>query len=158
MSSKEAYIIAGANGSGKTTFARTFLPEYADCPNFVNADLIAQGLSPFTPRTAAIKAGKLVLIEIREYAKRGLNFGFETTLAGRSHVRILSGLKKSGYRLNLFYLWLPSPDLAIKRISNRVAEGGHDVPQVDVRRRFTFKPAQLFPTLRTAAGHVDVVR
>ena len=84
MKSKSVYIIAGPNGSGKTTFARLFLPDYANCPNFVNADLIAQGLSPFRPTTAVIKAGKLVLGQIHEYASRGVDFAFETTLSGKS--------------------------------------------------------------------------
>lgn len=134
---KAVYIIAGPNGSGKTTFARMFLPEYVKCPNFVNADLIAQGLAPFGPRSAAIKAGKLVLKEIHEYAVRGVDFAFETTLSGRSYARVLSGLKAKGYMLHLFFLWIPGPELAIARIEDRVAEGGHHIPAEDVRRRFT---------------------
>jgi len=133
---KNVYIIAGPNGSGKTTFARMFLPDYVKCPNFVNADLIAQGLAPFGPGTAAIKAGKLVLQQIYEFAQRGVDFAFETTLSGKSYMRILSGLKKKGYSLHLFFLWVPSPELAIARIKERVAEGGHHVPAEDVRRRF----------------------
>jgi len=136
MKNKAVYIIAGPNGSGKTTFARMFLPDYANCPNFVNADLIAQGLAPFGPRAAAIKAGKLVLQQIHEYAKRGVDFAFETTLSGKSYARLLNDLKKNGYALHLFFLWLPSPELAIARIKDRVAEGGHNVPAEDVRRRF----------------------
>jgi predicted ABC-type ATPase len=133
---KSAYVIAGSNGSGKTTFARLFLPDYAKCRNFVNADLIAQGLAPFDPRAASVKAGKLVLGQIADYARRGEDFAFETTLAGRSHVRILRRLKSSGYVLHLFFLWMPDPRLALARIRERVVEGGHDVPAEDVRRRF----------------------
>ncbi len=133
---KNVYIIAGPNGSGKTTFARMFLPEYVRCPNFVNADLIATGLSPFAPDRAAIRAGKLVLEQIRAFADHGVDFAFETTLAGRSYARLLDGMKKRGYALHLFFLWIPQPGLAIARIRQRVAEGGHSVPAADVRRRF----------------------
>ncbi|MCX5696818.1 MAG: zeta toxin family protein [Candidatus Omnitrophica bacterium] len=136
MKNKAVYIIAGPNGSGKTTFAKMFLPDYVKCPNFVNADLIAQGLAPFEPRAAAIKAGKLVLQQIHEYGNRGADFAFETTLSGKSYVSLLTGLKSKGYALHLFFLWIPSPELAIARIKDRVAEGGHNVPAEDVRRRF----------------------
>jgi len=136
MAKKNVYIIAGPNGSGKTTFAKLFLPDYVKCPNFVNADLIAQGLAPFGPQAAAIKAGKLVLQQIQDYANRGIDFAFETTLSGKSYANLLAGLKDKGYALHLFFLWIPSPDLAIARIKDRVAEGGHHVPAEDVRRRF----------------------
>ena len=137
MKNKAVYIIAGPNGSGKTTFATLFLPDYVNCPNFVNADLIAKGLAPFEPRAAAIKAGKLVLQQIHDYAERGIDFAFETTLSGKSYVSLLSKLKSKGYALHLFFLWLPSAELAIARIKERVQEGGHHVPSEDVRRRFT---------------------
>lgn len=133
---KSVYIIAGPNGSGKTTFARMFLPDYAHCPNFVNADLIAQGLAPFEPRNAAIKAGKLVLRQIDEFAAKGDDFAFETTLSGTSYTKIIKELKIKGYTVHLFYLWIPDTELAIQRIKDRVAEGGHNVPAEDVRRRF----------------------
>ncbi len=136
MKNKAVYIIAGPNGSGKTTFARLFLPDYVNCPNFVNADLIAQGLAPFEPRAAAIKAGKLVLQQIHDYARSGVDFAFETTLSGKSYVSLLTELKTKGYALHLFFLWVPSPELAIARIIDRVAEGGHYVSAEDVRRRF----------------------
>jgi predicted ABC-type ATPase len=136
MKAKNVYIIAGPNGSGKTTFASTFLPEYAKCQNFVNADLIAQGLAPFSPRAAAMKAGRLVLEQIRNLAKKEADFAFETTLAGKTYAQFLRRLKDEGYSINIFFLWIPSPDLAIKRIKDRVAAGGHDIPVADVRRRF----------------------
>ena len=136
MGNKAVYIIAGPNGSGKTTFAKLFLPDYVNCLNFVNVDLIAQGLSPFEPRAAAIKAGKLVLQQIHEFANRGVDFAFETTLSGKSYVSLLADLKSKGYAPHLFFLWIPSPELAIARIKDRVAEGGHYVPAEDVRRRF----------------------
>ena len=113
-----------------------FLPDYVKCPNFVNADLIAQGLAPFEPRAAAIKAGKLVLRQIHEYAERGVDFAFETTISGKSYVSLLTELNSKGYALHLFFLWLPSAELAIARIKERVQEGGHYVPAEDVRRRF----------------------
>jgi predicted ABC-type ATPase len=133
---KYVYIIAGPNGSGKTTFAKSFLPGFVHCPNFVNADLIAQGLAPFDPRTAAIKAGKLVLHQINEYAQKGVTFSFETTLAGTSYARLLRAFKKDGYSLHLFFLWIPTIDLAMQRIRERVKAGGHDVPFLDVKRRY----------------------
>jgi predicted ABC-type ATPase len=134
--SPNAYIIAGPNGAGKTTFAREFLPNYAECRNFVNADLIAQGVSPFSPESAAIRAGRLMLEEMGLHMKRRDDFGFETTLAGRGYLRLIRQLKKRGYEVQLFYLWVPSVDLALSRIRERVARGGHDVPESVVRRRF----------------------
>ena len=136
MKDKNVYIIAGPNGSGKTTFAKLFLPKYAKCPHFVNADLIAQGLAPFEPLAAAIKAGKLVLQQIRGFADRGADFSFETTLSGKSYVGLFQDLRARGYAIHLFFLWIPGPELAIKRIKGRVEEGGHHVPAEDVRRRF----------------------
>jgi predicted ABC-type ATPase len=102
--SPSAYIIAGPNGAGKTTFPREFLPNYADCRNFVNADLIAQGMSPFAPEAAVFRAGRLMLEEIGSLAKRGADFGFETTLSGRSHLKLIGQLKKRGYAIHFFYL------------------------------------------------------
>lgn len=136
MKNKNVYIISGPNGSGKTTFAKRFLPDYVRCPNFVNADLIAQGLSPFSPRSAAIKAGKLVLGQIHEFAKTRVDFAFETTLAGKTYINLFAQLKREGYKLHLFFLWIPDAELAIARIKDRVADGGHNVPARDVRRRF----------------------
>ncbi len=137
MKSSSLYVIAGPNGAGKTTFAKEFLPHYAKCENFVNADLIAQGLSPFSPAAAGIKAGRLLLKQIHEFANRRVDFAFETTLAGKTYVRLLRRLKQRGYVTHLFFLWIPSVDLAVARIKHRVAEGGHDVPATDVHRRFS---------------------
>ncbi len=136
MKTKNVYIIAGPNGSGKTTFAKKFLPDYAKCPNFVNADLIAQGLSPFSPRTAAMKAGRLVLEQVRKLAAKNSDFAFETTLSGKSYISFLKELRKRNYSINIFFLWIPTAELAIGRIQDRIADGGHDVPAADVRRRF----------------------
>lgn len=130
------YIIAGPNGAGKTTFAREFLPNYADCKNFINADLIAQGVSPFTPEAAAFRAGRLMLKEINSYAKRREDFSLETTLSGRSYMNLIRRLRISGYEVNFFFVWIPSVDLALTRVRGRVLQGGHDVPEGIVRRRF----------------------
>jgi predicted ABC-type ATPase len=121
---------------GKTTFAREFLPNYADCKNFVNADLIAQGMAPFFPETATFRAGKMMLGEIQSFAKRRLPFAFETTLSGRTYMALLRRLKAQGYKVHLFFLWVESVDLALSRVRERVARGGHDVPEPVVRRRF----------------------
>ena len=134
--SSSIYVIAGPNGAGKTTFASEFLPNYADCRIFINADLIAQGMAPFSPETAAFRAGRLMLGEIELYAKRGESFGFETTLAGLSFLRLIRRLKDTGYQVNFFYLWVPSEAVALARVRARVLGGGHDVPEPTLRRRF----------------------
>ncbi len=136
MNNRNVYIIAGPNGSGKTTFAIKFLPKYVRCPNFVNPDLIAQGLSPFSPGAAAIKAGKLVLEQIHQFSNIGVDFAFETTLSGKLYVNLFKSLKKQKYKIHIFFLWIPNADLAISRIKYRVAQGGHNVPVQDVLRRF----------------------
>ncbi len=130
------YVLAGPNGAGKSTFARLFLPDYADCKELVNADLIAAGLSPFNPESLALQAGRLMLERIEALAKAGEDFGFETTLAGRSWLPLLHRLRRLGYRLHLFFLWLPTPELAIDRVQERVRSGGHSIPDEVVRRRF----------------------
>ena len=130
------YIIAGPNGAGKTTFARKFLPDYAKCLEFVNVDLIARGLAPFHPERAALKAGRIMLEQIHSLAKHGLDFGFETTLSGKTYVKLLQGVKKSGYLVHIFFLWIPNVELALERIKLRVLNGGHHIPEATVRRRF----------------------
>jgi predicted ABC-type ATPase len=132
----DLYIIAGPNGVGKTTFARKFLPKYANCKNFVNADLIAQGISPFSPEAAAIRAGRLMLTEIEFFSKRQVSFGFETTLSGRSYLGLVQRLKRRGYKVHLFFLFVEAVDVTLSRIKERVLKGGHDVPEAVVRRRF----------------------
>ncbi|MBF0388078.1 MAG: zeta toxin family protein [Candidatus Omnitrophica bacterium] len=118
------YIIAGPNGSGKTTFAREFLPKYAKCNNFINADLIAQGLSPFSPQTSAIHAGRIVLKQIHDFSERRIDFGFETTLSGKTYLSLLKLLLSKGYFVRLFFLWVPDADLSLARIKERVSLGG----------------------------------
>jgi predicted ABC-type ATPase len=143
------YIVAGPNGAGKSTFARLFLPDYADCREFVNADLIAAGLSPFNPESLAIEAGRLMLGRIETLARSKVNFGFETTLAGRGYVPLLRRLRNEGYRIHLFFLWLPDPQLALARVYERVLSGGHSVPEEVVRRRFTRGLANFFHIYET---------
>ncbi|MBW1703219.1 MAG: zeta toxin family protein, partial [Deltaproteobacteria bacterium] len=113
----KVYIIAGPNGAGKTTFATKFLPRYAECTEFVNADLIASALSPFVPDRAAFRAGRLMLDQIHLLADRGIDFGFETTLAGKGYVRLLHNLKGRGYSIHLFYLWVHGIEIALERIA-----------------------------------------
>jgi len=129
-------VIAGPNGAGKTTFAREFLPHGAGVVHFVNADLIAAGLSPFRPALVALSAGRLVLRELDRLAARRVDFAFESTLSGRSYVGRLRRWKKNGYRIEVVFLRLTSPQLALRRIAARVKQGGHDVPKADVIRRF----------------------
>ena len=133
---KKILIIAGPNGAGKTAFATQFLPNEANCPIFVNADLIAAGLSPFRTDLVAVRAGRLMLEEIHGHARKGDSFAFETTLSGRSYARWIPHWQEQGYRVKLFFLQLPTVEAAVERVAQRVAEGGHDVPEAVIRRRF----------------------
>jgi len=144
----QLYIIAGPNGAGKTTFASEFLPRYADCKQFINADFIAGGLAPFSPETAALHAGRLLLEQIRILAEKKTDFGFETTLSGVTYVSLLRKLKARGYRIQLYFLWIPKVELALKRIADRVEMGGHDIPEEVVRRRFHKGLRNLFKLYR----------
>lgn len=129
-------IIAGPNGAGKTTFANEFLPFEASCPVFVNADLIATGLSPFQPEAAAFRAGRVMLSEIAHHAAAGRSFAFETTLAGLTYARMIPAWRVSGYMVKLLFLALATPEEAIARVAMRVRQGGHSVPEPVIRRRF----------------------
>ena len=133
---KRILIIAGPNGAGKTTFATEFLPNEAGCPEFVNADLIAAGLSPFQPDQVAFAAARLMLARIGELITAGKSFAFETTLSTRSWLRHIPRWKSLGYRVKLYFLRLPDPDFAIRRVEARVRLGGHSIPPDTVRRRF----------------------
>lgn len=135
--SRKIIIIAGPNGAGKTTFARSFLPEEAQCPRFINADLIAAGLAPFAPETAALKAGRLMLEEISGCVRRGESFAFETTLAGLGYLSRIRQWRERGYHVSLFFLTLPDVETAIARVAERVRQGGHHIPANVIRRRFT---------------------
>jgi predicted ABC-type ATPase len=131
------YIIAGCNGAGKTTASFTILPEILNCRQFVNADNIAYGLSPFNVESVAIEAGKIMLHRIRELLASGGDFAIETTLATRSYVSLVRRAQATGYKVTLLYIWLNSPDLALKRVSDRVSRGGHNIPADVVERRYT---------------------
>lgn len=129
-------VIAGPNGAGKTTFAREYLPREAGIVHFVNADLIAGGLSPLRPELAALAAGRLVLAELDRLANARSDFAFESTLSGLAYVRRIQQWRSDGYRVEMTYLRLSSPALALRRIAGRVKQGGHAVPKADVLRRF----------------------
>lgn len=133
---KRALIIAGPNGAGKTSFARSFLPFEAKCRRFINADLIAAGLSPFDVERAALKAARLMLAEIQDSCQLGESFSIETTLSGRGYLRQIQDWQSLGYRVSLFYFSLGSEELAIARVAERVRQGGHDIPEMTIRRRF----------------------
>lgn len=143
-------IIAGPNGAGKTTFAREFLPKEAGIVHFVNADLIAAGLSPLDPTLARLTAGRLVLAELHKLAHARANFAFETTMSGRGYLASLTRWKAAGYRIELIFLRLSSPAVALRRIAARVRQGGHDVPRADVIRRIA-RSRELFPAYRALA-------
>jgi len=130
------YLIAGCNGAGKTTFAKQFLPHEVKCLNFLNADLIAQGLSPLNTPAAALKAGRLLLEEFRRFVAKRETFAVESTLSGKTYLALLKNAKRRGFQIYLHYLWLPHPSVAIARVQERVKKGGHDVPVADIRRRF----------------------
>ena len=133
---KKIIIIAGPNGAGKTTFARSFLPQEAHCQRFINADLIAAGLSPFAPEQEAIKAGRLMLLELDASVRKGESFAFETTLAGLAYVGRIRQWRELGYHVSLFFLCLPDAETAIARVAERVRQGGHYIPEDVIRRRF----------------------
>jgi predicted ABC-type ATPase len=136
MKSPRCIIIAGPNGAGKTTFAREFLPKEAEVIHFVNTDLIAAGLSPLKPELAALKAGKLFLKELDRLAATRVDFAFESTLSGMAYAKRIKNWKKAGYQVEIIFLRLGSPRLALRRIAARVRQGGHFVPRSDVLRRF----------------------
>ena len=153
---KHVYIIAGSNGAGKTTFAREFLPRYVLCTRFINPDLIAAGLSPFDPTASAIEAGRLVLHEIGRAMQAGVSFAFESTLSGRTYLTLIRRARASGYRVHLFYLWIPSAELALARIRDRVESGGHDIPEADVKRRYARTLRNLLLSYRTEADSLHL--
>ncbi len=136
MKQPKIIIISGPNGAGKTPFAQEFLPGEANCLKFINSDLIAAGLAPFNPESAAFKAGRLMLEEIFASVRKAHSFSFETTLSGRSYSRHIPEWRSAGYKVKLFYLRLATPELAIARVRKRVMLGGHDVPEHIIRRRF----------------------
>lgn len=130
------YIIAGCNGAGKTTASFTILPGLLNCKEFVNADSIAAGLSPFNPEGVAIEAGRLMLLRIEELLKVKVDFAIETTLATRSYLSLIKKAKALGYKITLLYIWLDSPETAKKRVAIRVTKGGHNIPEDVIERRY----------------------
>ena len=144
MAKPTIYLIAGCNGAGKTTFAKEFLPKEVKCLRFLNADEIARGLSPFKPSAGAVQAARLLLTQVGECLCNRETFALETTLSGKTYIRLLRRAKEFGFEIELHYLWLANPAQAITRVRRRVREGGHHVPAADVRRRFKRSLAHLF--------------
>ncbi len=138
------YIIAGCNGAGKTTASMTVLPEVLECEEFVNADEIARGLSPFHPEEVAVEAGKLMLRRIDRLLDEGKSFAIETTLATRSYRHLVARAQERGYTVTLLFFWLPSPEMAERRVAARVASGGHDIPREVIHRRYWRGISNLF--------------
>jgi predicted ABC-type ATPase len=132
----QLYIIAGCNGAGKTTASLTILPEILNCREFVNADNIAAGLSPFNVESVALEAGRIMIKRINELLTEGVDFALETTLATKSYVSFIKQAKLSGYTVNLLYFWLDAPHTAYDRVARRVSEGGHDIPIDVIERRY----------------------
>ena len=142
--SKQLYIIAGCNGAGKTTASFTILPEVLNCKEFVNADEIAKGLSPFQPESVAMQAGRIMLARMDELLQKGETFAFETTLATKSYKQKIEWAQANGYEVTLLFFWLDSPNMAKKRVAQRVAEGGHSIPSETIERRYHNGIANLF--------------
>lgn len=135
MEDKYLYIICGPNGAGKTTASYSVLPKILHCKEFVNADEIARGLSPFNPENVAIEAGRIMLNRIKELLSRNKSFSIETTLATRSYCRLIEKAHQQGYKVTLLFFWLKSPEQAIERVAERVSKGGHNIPQDIIVRR-----------------------
>jgi len=150
------YIISGCNGAGKTTASFTVLPEILDCREFVNADEIARGLSPFNPGSVAIDAGRLMLQRIEELLGKGVTFSIETTLATRSYLNLVCRAQARGYRVSLLFFWLRTPELAVERVAGRVEKGGHDVPERIIRRRYAAGISNLFRLFMRQVDYWDI--
>lgn len=148
------YIIAGPNGAGKTTFAMHYLPTVVGCQRFINADLIAAGLSPLAPAVELSSASRLFLQEIELAIAAGTDFAFETTLAGRGHLKRIQSLQQQGWRVHLIYLALPSAAASHRRVAERVAHGGHHIPAPDIERRFPRSLENLFLHFTPCVDHV----
>ena len=142
--SKQLYIIAGCNGAGKTTASFTILPEVLNCKEFINADEIAKGLSPFQPESVAMQASRIMLARMDELLQKGETFAFETTLATKSYKQKIEWAQANGYKVTLLFFWLDSPNMAKKRVAQRVAEGGHNIPSETIERRYYNGIANLF--------------
>ena len=148
------WIIAGPNGAGKTTFAVNYLPQLANCFHFINADLIAAGLNPLAPEKELIAASRIFLNEIKDAILKGEDFAFETTLSGKTHLRLIKRLKENGWTVELIYLALPSSELSKERVAERVSHGGHSIDEADIMRRFPRSLANLFGPYGNAVDQV----
>lgn len=144
------WIIAGPNGAGKTTFALEYLPKVANCHHFINADLIAAGLSPLAPEKQLLAASKLFLHEMEQHIQQKHDFAFETTLAGRTYLKLIQRLKNEGWQVELIYLALPNMKMSKVRVAERVAYGGHNIPTQDIERRFARSLRNLLTDFRLA--------
>lgn len=154
--SKNLYIISRCNGAGKTTASYTVLPEILHCKEFVNADEIARGLSPFNPEDVAIEAGRLMLQRIEALLERGETFSIETTLATKSYINLVRRAQSKGYSVKVLFFWLNSPELAIQRVAERVAKGGHNIPEPVIRRRYTAGISNLFHLFMKEVDYWDI--
>lgn len=153
---KNLYIISGCNGAGKTTASYTVLPEILKCKEFVNADEIARGLSPFNPESVAIEAGRLMLQRIEELLDKGETFSIETTLATKSYISLVRRAQAKGYRVSVLFFWLQTPELAVQRVAERVQNGGHNIPEDIVRRRYVAGISNLFRLYMREVDYWDI--
>ena len=154
--SKNLYIISGCNGAGKTTASYTVLPEILDCREFVNADEIARGLSPFNSESMAIEAGRLMLKRIEELLEKEETFSIETTLATKSYINLVRRAQAKGYSVKVLFFWLNSPELALQRVAERVAKGGHNIPEPVIRRRYVAGIRNFFRLFMSEVDYWDI--
>lgn len=154
--SKNLYIISGCNGAGKTTASYTVLPEILGCREFVNADEIARGLSPFNSESMAIEAGRLMLKRIEELLEKEETFSIETTLATKSYINLVRRAQAKGYSVKVLFFWLNSPELALQRVAERVAKGGHNIPEPVIRRRYVAGICNFFRLFMSEVDYWDI--
>lgn len=154
---KNLYLLAGCNGAGKTTAAYALLPGLLNCQEFVNADEIARGLSPFRPETVSVQAGRLMLNRLQELLVVGETFALETTLATRHYLGFIRQAQAQGYTVHLFFFWLSTPEAAVQRVRIRVQEGGHNIPEDVIRRRYELGLRYFFSRYQTAVDKWTLV-
>ena len=153
---KNLYIISGCNGAGKTTASYTVLPDILNCREFVNADEIARGLSPFNSESMAIEAGRLMLKRIEELLEKEETFSIETTLATKSYINLVRRAQAKGYSVKVLFFWLNSPELALQRVAERVAKGGHNIPEPVIRRRYVAGIRNFFRLFMSEVDYWDI--
>ncbi len=151
------YVIGGPNGAGKTTFAMRYLPRIAACTRFVNADMIAQGLSPLDSQSVELEAGRIFLARVDELTKGQQDFAFESTLSGKAYVRLFRRIRQAGFRICLIYLWIPSVSFSAARVASRVENGGHDIPAAAIARRYIKSLVNLFSLYAPLAERVLIL-